>query len=43
MIHLSKLFILADEAGLLSNPEQAIQRMAHVLESAGISQEGVLL
>lgn len=43
VVHLSKLFILADEARLLSNPEQAIQRMAHVLESAGISQEGVLL
>lgn len=43
VIHLSKLFILADEAGLFSNPEQAIQRMAHVLETAGVHQEEVLL
>ncbi|GAF11000.1 hypothetical protein JCM19045_73 [Bacillus sp. JCM 19045] len=39
VIHLAKLFILADDAGLLMKPEQAVQRMVNVLQGAGISQE----
>src|SRR5699024_779014 len=34
--HLSELFILADEAGLLLNPDMAVQRMKSVLAVAGI-------
>lgn len=40
VIHLAKLFVLADEAGLLKDPELAVRRMRPVLELAGIGQEG---
>lgn len=39
VVHLAKLFVLADEAGLLKDPELAVKRMRPVLEVAGISQE----
>ncbi len=35
--HLSELFVLADQAGLLRDPELAAQRMRHVLALAGIT------
>ncbi|WP_295847864.1 dihydrodipicolinate synthase family protein [Tardiphaga sp.] len=35
-LHLAELFRLADQAGLLSNPEQATQRMKAVLATRGI-------
>jgi hypothetical protein len=35
-IHLAELFILADQAGLLSDPELAAGRMRHVLALSGI-------
>ncbi|MBM7570344.1 dihydrodipicolinate synthase family protein [Aquibacillus albus] len=38
--HLSDLFVMADEAGLLMNPDLAVERMKLVLEQAGIRQEG---
>lgn len=38
VIHLSELFILADQAGLLLNPDLAAQRMKSVLAVAGVSQ-----
>jgi len=37
IVHLSRLFVLADEAGLLSDPELASERMYQVLLLAGIS------
>lgn len=36
IIHLSDLFVMADEAGLLINPELAVERMKNVLAQAGI-------
>lgn len=36
IIHLSDLFVMADEAGLLQNPAMAIERMKIVLAQAGI-------
>lgn len=36
VVHLSELFVLADRAGLLSEPEQAMERMRRVLALAGI-------
>ncbi|PAE14621.1 hypothetical protein CHH91_18440, partial [Virgibacillus sp. 7505] len=38
-VHLAKLFMLADQAGLLVEPERAIKRMVLTLEAAGIGQE----
>lgn len=38
IIHLSELFVMADEAGLLRNPELAVERMKAVLEQAGVNQ-----
>ncbi|MFC4401837.1 dihydrodipicolinate synthase family protein [Gracilibacillus xinjiangensis] len=38
--HLSDLFVMADEAGLLRDPELAAKRMKLALELAGIEQEG---
>ena len=35
--HLAELFVLADRAGLLRDPEQAILRMRRVLAVAGIT------
>jgi hypothetical protein len=34
--HLAKLFVLADQAGLLQKPELAVQRMKHVLALSGV-------
>jgi len=36
IVHLSELFILADKARLLANPELAVHRMKLVLELAGV-------
>ncbi len=36
VVHLSELFVLADRAGLLHDPEQATMRMRRVLALAGI-------
>lgn len=36
IVHLSELFVMADEAGLLRNPEHAVERMKIVLAQAGI-------
>lgn len=36
IVHLSELFILADEAGLLADPEQATDRMNKILDVAGM-------
>jgi hypothetical protein len=36
IVHLSRLFILADEAGLLPDPELAAKRMRQVLALAGV-------
>jgi hypothetical protein len=33
--HLARLFVLADQAGLLFDPEQAVVRMQHVLTTVG--------
>ncbi len=38
IVHLSEQFVLADQAGLLADPELASRRMAAVLEVAGFSQ-----
>ncbi|MGY4691381.1 dihydrodipicolinate synthase family protein [Salibacterium sp. K-3] len=38
IVHLSDLFVMADEAGLLLEPEMAVQRMSLVLEQAGVKQ-----
>jgi hypothetical protein len=37
VVHLSELFVLADRAGLLSDPELAAERMRRVLAVAGVS------
>ncbi|MFO7293180.1 MAG: dihydrodipicolinate synthase family protein [Actinomycetes bacterium] len=39
VVHLARQFVLADQAGLLSDPELAAHRMALVLELAGITQD----
>ncbi|MCP1156990.1 dihydrodipicolinate synthase family protein [Bacillus infantis] len=39
IMHLSELFVLADQAGLLADPELAAERMKLVLNVAGIRQE----
>lgn len=36
VVHLVELFVLADQAHLLRNPEQAAQRMNRVLAVAGV-------
>jgi Protein of unknown function (DUF993) len=36
VLHLSQLFVLADQAGLLSEPELAIERMRVFLKLAGV-------
>ncbi|MBP1991966.1 dihydrodipicolinate synthase family protein [Paenibacillus eucommiae] len=36
IIHLCELFVLADKAGLIANPELGARRMKHVLALAGI-------
>lgn len=36
VVHLSELFVLADKAGLLVNPDLAVRRMKHVLTLAGV-------
>ena len=38
IIHLSELFVMADEAGLLKNPEMATARMKNILAQAGVMQ-----
>ncbi|PWU69386.1 dihydrodipicolinate synthase family protein [Gracilibacillus dipsosauri] len=40
IVHLSDLFVMADEAGLLRDPDLATIRMKWTLELAGIEQEG---
>lgn len=37
VVHLADLFVLADKAGLLSDPELAVKRMKQVLALAGVS------
>lgn len=37
VVHLSQLFVLADKAGLLADPERAAGRMRPVLDLAGVS------
>lgn len=37
-LHLSELFRLADQSGLLSDPEKAAYRMKHVLATRGVEQ-----
>lgn len=39
IVHLAELFVLADQAGLLSDPDLAMERMSLVLNVAGIRQE----
>lgn len=41
VVHLAQLFVLADRAGLLADPELAVRRMRHVLALAGIEEAGV--
>ncbi|ENH97862.1 hypothetical protein J416_03341 [Gracilibacillus halophilus YIM-C55.5] len=41
IVHLSDLFVMADQAGLLRDPEQATERMRLSLELAGIHQEAL--
>ena len=36
VLHLAELFVLADQAGLLRDPELASARMRHVLALAGV-------
>lgn len=38
IIHLSDLFVMADEAGLLMDPDSAVKKIRLVLEQAGIEQ-----
>jgi hypothetical protein len=38
IVHLSRQFVLADQAGLLPDPDLAVHRIRPVLELAGISQ-----
>ncbi|WP_208586648.1 dihydrodipicolinate synthase family protein [Gracilibacillus suaedae] len=40
IVHLADLFVMADQAGLLRNPELATERMRLTLELAGVKQEG---
>jgi hypothetical protein len=40
LVHLAELFVLADKAGLLRDPELSVERMRRVLAVAGILQEG---
>jgi len=40
IVHLSELFVLADQAGLLLDPEIAVERMRRVLAVAGIIERG---
>ena len=40
IVHLSELFVYADQARLLSNPELAVARMRSVLTLAGIPEKG---
>jgi len=40
IVHLAELFVLAEKAGLLRDPELAAERMRRVLAVAGIVQEG---
>jgi hypothetical protein len=37
VLHLAELFVLADQAGLLRDPELASERMRHVLALAGVA------
>ncbi|MFB5662785.1 dihydrodipicolinate synthase family protein [Alteribacillus sp. HJP-4] len=39
IVHLADLFVMADDAGLLLEPEMAVKRMQLVLEQAGVRQE----
>ncbi len=39
IVHLSELFKLADQAGVLTNPELAIQRMKQVLSLSGVYEK----
>lgn len=41
IVHLSELFVLADQAGLLTDPDLATERMKLVLNLAGIRQEAL--
>lgn len=43
IVHLSELFVLADQAGLLNNPEMAMERMKIVLAQAGVTQQSSLV
>jgi hypothetical protein len=36
-VHLAQLFVLADKAGLLRDPELAIDRIGHAMDAAGVS------
>jgi hypothetical protein len=36
VLHLSRLFVLADQAGLLSDPELAVERMRVFLKLTGV-------
>ncbi len=38
IVHLSELFMLADQAGVLRDPEQAAQRFRPLLELGGVEQ-----
>ena len=38
IVHLAELFMLADQAGVLRDPEQAVKRFRPLLELAGIEQ-----
>jgi len=36
LLHLARIRVLADEAGLIADPDRAVLRMTPVLEIAGI-------
>jgi hypothetical protein len=36
-VHLAELFVLADRAGVLREPDRAVARMRHVMALAGVS------
>jgi hypothetical protein len=38
ILHLARLFILADQAGVLCDPDRAVARMRIVLALAGIEE-----
>jgi len=38
IIHFAELFVMADEAGLLQNPDLAVERMKLLLRQAGVQQ-----